>query len=160
MYWLTKWYEILRLLVKLHDIVCADFGNFLIHRMVQRSSTIRKKQLPCLDLDTSYFSTCRMLWARLPRIMLQFMWFRSSYLTCIIYTQQQIEASLQLWNIYYMWVYHCLGWLKCTSPNTRKTSARDQRISENSFFAYKKNDFLLTPPGVGGGVSKILGLKA
>ena len=72
------------------------------------------------------------------------------------YTQQQIEASLQLWN---MWVYHCLGYcdcswvhvLKCTSPNTRKTSARDQRISENSFFAYKKNDFLPTPPpGVGG----------
>ena len=75
---------------------CADFGYFLIHRMVQRASTIRKNQLPCLDLDTSYFSTCRML----PSGHVSYnvtIHVIQIIRTLLVYTQQQIEASLQLY---------------------------------------------------------------
>ena len=170
MYWLTKWYEILRLLVKLHDIVCADFGNFLIHRMVQGASTIRKNQLPCLDLILRiFFRFVECYWARLPFVEC----YNScdsdhSYLNCkiIVYTvysktaDWSLSTTLEcvLFGILWLFLGACVEMY--VSQTQGKPLTRDQRISENPFLLIRKMTFYQPPPWGGGGVSKILGLKA
>ena len=149
---------------------CADFGNFLIHRMVQRASTIRKTNFHVWTWYFVFFRFVECYWARLPFVEC----YNScdsdhSYLTCIIivYTvysktaDWSLSTTLEcvLFGILWLFLGACVKMY--VSQTQGKPLTRDQRISENPFLLIRKMTFYQPPPlGWGGGVSKILGLKA
>ena len=162
MYWLTKWYETLRLSSKLHDIVSVSSTNG-VRRFREFSDSpngttrfyYSQNQLPCLDLILRiFFRFVECYWARLPFVEC----YNScdsdhSYLTCIIivYTvysktaDWSLSTTLEcvLFGILWLFLGACVKMYVSQHKENLCTRSTNFR---KSIFAYKKNDFLPTPP--------------
>ena len=169
MYWLTKWYETLRLSSKLHDIVSVSSTNG-VRRFREFSDSpngttrfyYSQNQLPCLDLILRIFFDLSNA-TRLPFVEC----YNScdsdhSYLTCIIivYTvysktaDWSLSTTLEcvLFGILWLFLGACVKMY--VSQTQGKPLTRDQRISENPFLLITKMTFYHPPPWGGGGCLK------